>query len=251
MKLSAYVVTAEGILALSPAPGRREWMEQTPERFANRCLPLLMANQAGWFVTLTEDVEVEWNGRDGLGDVRVYGGERVKANVASHFGCGIVTFKLPFLFRTEPGYNLLARGPANLFKDGIAPLEGLIESDWSVAPFTMNWKITRPRLRIRFAAGDPVCQLVPQKRHELEAFEPDAMALDDDPAISTEYRQWRESRSKFIVDLAAREEEAVRAGWQRDYFLGRGPGDSAAPQHQTKMSLKGFRKRDGESGAGG
>lgn len=237
------MVTAESIVTLAPAPSRREWMERTPERFANRCLPLLMANQAGWFLHLTEPVEVEWNGRDGLGDVEVFAGDLAKGCVASHFGFGIVTFKLPYLFRTEPGYNLLARGPANLFKDGIVPLEGLVEADWSVAPFTMNWKITRPRHRVRFDAGEPICMVVPQRRHELEAFEPALMELNDDPAISKEYREWRESRSRFIGDLAAHEEEAVRAGWQRDYFLGRGPGERVAPQHQTKMSLAPFERK--------
>src|SRR5579871_5256413 len=113
MRLDAYEVTADPIVTLSPAPARRAWMDRTPERFANRCLPLMMANQAGWSVTLTEPVEVEWSGREGHGEVDVYGSARVKENVASHFGSGIVTFKLPYLFRTEPGYNLLARGPAN------------------------------------------------------------------------------------------------------------------------------------------
>src|SRR3712207_8402233 len=31
----------------------------------------------------------------------------------SHFGSGILTWNLPFLFRTPPGYNLHVRGPAN------------------------------------------------------------------------------------------------------------------------------------------
>jgi hypothetical protein len=243
VKLCAYVVTAESIVTLAPAPARREWMERTPERFANRCLPLLMANQAGWLLELTEPVEVEWNGRDGLRDVDVFGSDLVKTNVASHFGSGIVTFKVPYLFRTEAGYNLLARGPANLCKDGIAPLEGLVEADWSVAPFTMNWKLTRPRQRVRFEAGEPICLLVPQRRGELEGFEPVVMELDDDPKVSQEYREWRKSREGFIGDLAANDEEAVRAGWQRDYFLGRGPGEVTAAQHQTKMSLRPFVRR--------
>jgi hypothetical protein len=248
MKLCAYLVTPESIVTLAPAPGRRDWMEQTPERFANRCLPLLIANQAGWFLHLSEPVEVLWNGRNGNSDVEIFGSERVQANVASYFGSGIVTFKLPYLFRTEPGSNLLARGPANLWKDGIAPLEGVIEADWSVAPFTMNWKITRPGLRLRFEAGEPICMLVPQRRHELEAFEPELQGLDDDPAISREYREWRQSRDRFIGDLAALEKEAVRAGWQRDYFLGRGPGEVVADEHQTKLSLRPFVPRGGRGG---
>jgi hypothetical protein len=28
-------------------------------------------------------------------------------------------------------------------KDGLAPLEGIVEADWAVVPFTMNWKLIR------------------------------------------------------------------------------------------------------------
>ena len=64
--------------------------------------------------------------------------------VSSNFGYGIVTWYLPYLFRTSPGYNLWVRGPVNSPKDGIVPLEGLVETDWAEATFTVNWKITRP-----------------------------------------------------------------------------------------------------------
>ncbi len=237
MRLDAITVTDDCIVTLSPAPARRAWMDRTPERFANRCLPLMMANQAGWQVTLTEPVEVTWSGRDGHGEVEIAGSDRVKENVASHFGSGIVTFKLPFLIRTEPGYNLLARGPANLPRDGIAPLEGLIETDWSVAPFTMNWQITRPRVALRFEVGDAIALLVPVRRGELEGFMPRLSALDEDPETAAAYRAWREGREGFLRDLAEGEDLAVKAGWQRDYFLGRG-----AREHQTKMVLGGFER---------
>jgi Family of unknown function (DUF6065) len=35
---------------LVPASRERSWMNSTRKRCANRCLPLLMANQAGWLV---------------------------------------------------------------------------------------------------------------------------------------------------------------------------------------------------------
>ena len=44
--------------------------------------------------------------------------------MSSHFGYGILTWTLPYLFRTPPDWNLLARGPSNLPKDGIQALEG-------------------------------------------------------------------------------------------------------------------------------
>ena len=243
MKLEAYAVTADSIVTLAPAPARRAWMDRTPERFANRCLPLMIANQAGWMVTLTEPATVTWSGEGAIDGVEVTGSERVRGNVASHFGCGIVTFKLPFLFRTEPGYNLLVRGPANAPKDGIAPLEGVVEADWTIAPFTMNWQITRARTPIHFAAGEAVAMLVPARRGELEAFTPALRELDEDKQLGADYRAWRAGRDTFIEGLRVGEEGAVKAGWQRDYFPGKGPGERAAPEHQTKLVLGGFERR--------
>ena len=240
MRLDAYTLTADSIVTLAPSPARRAWMDRTPERFANRCLPLMIANQAGWLLTLTEPVEIAWSGRDGHGEVSVFGSDRVQENVASHFGSGIVTFKLPFLFRTEPGYNLLARGPANQPKDGLSPLEGLIETDWSFAPFTMNWQVTRPGVRLRFEVGEPVGLLVPARRGELEAFAPRRLALDDDAEIAAAYRAWRAGRDTFLRDLSTGQDAAVKAGWQRDYFRGRGADDREVPEHQTKLSLSDF-----------
>ncbi len=60
----------------------------------------------------------------------------------SMFGHGILTFHIPFLVRTHPGYNLLVRGPANMPRDGVSPLEGIVETDWAVATFTMSWQLT-------------------------------------------------------------------------------------------------------------
>ena len=42
------------------------------------------------------------------------------------------------------GWNTFVTGPMNGIKDGIAPLSGVIETDWSPYSFTMNWRFTRP-----------------------------------------------------------------------------------------------------------
>jgi hypothetical protein len=243
-ELVAYRLTdAPSIVSLAPAPATRRWMDDSSSRFAYRCLPLLMANQAGWFITLKEAVEVEWDGGEGSQALRIAGSLAVLANVVSHFGQGIVTFRLPYLFRTSPGRDLLVRGPANLFKDGASPLEGLVESDWSVAPFTMNWKITRPRHCIRFEAGEPIAMLVPSPRGDLERFAPSLSSLADDEALARRYRRWFEGRAAFLRDLDDDVPEAVAAGWQKDYFRGEGPGDTVALEHRTKLRLRPFVER--------
>ena len=74
-----------------------------------------------------------WNGGSEAGALVIEGAGEPSGTAVSHFGHGILTFPIPFLFRTPPGTTLLIRGPANAPKDAIAPLEGLVETDWAVA----------------------------------------------------------------------------------------------------------------------
>src|SRR5215210_2886065 len=123
LTLVAYRINRWPEMRLVTAPSSRDWMDATPNRFANRCLPLRIANQAGWFVLNSHALRVTWNGGNDLSDLEIEslnGEERYPAS--SHFGSGILTFNLPFLFRTPKGYNLHVRGPVNWPKDGAYPL---------------------------------------------------------------------------------------------------------------------------------
>jgi hypothetical protein len=76
---------------------------------------MLMADQAGWLVCNEVKAEVTWDGDDARGGLTVrYDGDSPAYAAMSHFGCGVVTWNLPLLFRTPPGYDLLVRGPAKL-----------------------------------------------------------------------------------------------------------------------------------------
>ena len=56
------------------------------------------------------------------------------------------------------------KGPANHIKDGIQPLEGIVETDWLMSTFTMNWKLTRICEWVSFKKDEPFCMLVPLPR---------------------------------------------------------------------------------------
>lgn len=227
---------------LWPAPGTRVWMERSPNKFANRCLPLLIANQSGWLLINTETVRLTWNGGDSTSDVVIdYDGDLPPLPAASHFGLGIVTWNLPYFFRTSPGWNLLVRGPANCPKDGIYPLEGVVETDWTDATFTMNWQLTRPGLTVTFERGEPLCMLVPQRRHDLERFRPAFRRLSDEPEVEAATQRWATSRERFLDDLAHEGTDARSRRWQRDYFEGRDVDtDERHAEHQTKLRLRPF-----------
>jgi hypothetical protein len=229
-----------------PAPRWRAWANATRDRFANRCLPILMADQAGWVIPSPAVVEVMWRGGDGIDQLEVSGESATSRCPAfSHFGHGILTWTIPFLFRTPPGYNLLVRGPANSPKDGIAPLEGLVETDWAMSPFTMNWKVTRPNALIRFEAGEPICMLVPQRRGELEAFMPVVIDLQDSAEINEHYRVWRKSRREFNARLKSGPVEEL---WQKHYFRGETPSGLRAQEHQTRLRLHTFDEAGADAG---
>ena len=239
--LIAYRSAETPALPLVPAAATRDWMAKTRNHFANRCLPLVVANQAGWFVLNTHDVTVTWDGRVHPDSLKLeYSNGAESSPARSHFGHGILTFILGYLFRTSPGYNLLARGPANWPKVGAYALEGLVETDWAVATFTMNWKLTMPGRPVKFEAGEPICMLVPQKRGELETIQPVVRDLKDESELKRQYKAWAESRQNFLADLMFPESEAREASWQKHYYRGTTIDETPAPEHQTKLTLKPF-----------
>lgn len=238
MELTAYLVGEP--IDLVPAPAFRPWLEAHPH--AKKCLPLTMANQSGWLLLNPVAFSARWDGGDSVSSVTLReegspAGNMVSAGVAcSHFGCGVLTFTVPFLFRSTPGWNLLLRGPANWPKDGIAPLESLVETDWAVATATMNWRFTRVG-RVSFDAGEPFGMIVPCKRGDLERWSPERRAIAECPTLEAEHAIWAMSRRDFNERLRTGDAE----GWQKHYTQGRSPGMAEAPRgHQTKRELKEF-----------
>ncbi|MFC0388771.1 DUF6065 family protein [Muricoccus vinaceus] len=219
---------------LRPAPARRDWMDATPQGFANRCLPLTMANAHGWEVVGEGAFEAWWNGGPNASDITIRTEREGRPAAVSHFGSGVLTFHIDMLFRTDPGYSLWVSGPTNTAKDGIAPLTGVVETDWSPATFTMNWRFTRPRHPVRFAPGEPLCLLFPIPRDLIERVRPAIRPLAADPALEAGYRGWSASRARFNAALKEPGSEARAQGWQRDYHRGR-IGETTAGDHVTRL----------------
>ena len=242
-----------------------EWQGASPYR----CLPLVLANQGGWLIRNSTSFTALWDGGYhqsclhldsglpapapppsvnvlGCSVVEVSQGYRSAPSARSvggahsHFGGGIVSFNIPYLFRTPPGINLWVKGPSNWIKDGAQALEAVLETDWMVASFTMNWKLTRPGYPVRFERGEPICMVVPVRRGLAEGLEPVSLPLQSCPDLQREYGAWEQKRNDFNAALAQHDPEAARRGWQRDYLRGLTAGGTAAPDHQTRLHLKEF-----------
>jgi Family of unknown function (DUF6065) len=156
-------------------------------------------------------------------------------HITSHFGYGIITWNIPYLFRTPPGYNLYVRGPANMFKDGIHPLDAVVESDWAVATFTMNWKFTCVGVPVSFKKHEPIAMIYPVQRGFVEEFQMIIESIDSIPETKLEYQAWSDSRDAFL--RAYNSSDQKRMIWEKDYFLGRKLAGQQFEHHQVAVQL--------------
>ncbi len=106
---------------------------------------------------------------------------------------------------------------ANSPKDGIVALDGIIETDWAHATFTMNWRFTRA-CTVEFAVGEPICLFFPIQRGALEMFRGEFRMLESNREFEIQFRQWSASRDRFLLDLQGGRPEALAQGWQKDYM---------------------------------
>lgn len=176
-------------IRIAPAAVRRDWMDKTQQRSAYRCLPLNIANAHGWVILNGVPIMVEWNGADGVDAITIKSlDDSASQTAASIFGSGVLTFPVDGLFRTDPGYDLMVMGPANAPKDAIQPLTGIVETDWSPFPFTMNWKFTRPHAPVTFERDEPICMIFPMARGLVEAVEPEFRLFENEPQSWNRFR---------------------------------------------------------------
>lgn len=238
---TAYVIDGHEV-RIRPAAAERPWMDESDQRFAYRCLPLNIANTHGWEILCTSGFSAIWDGGRTKDAIAIKTMSPHPPPSISHFGNGVLTFHVPCLFRTDPGIDLYVTGPVNRPKDGIAPLTGIVETDWSPYTFTMNWLFTRPHHEVRFEAGEPFCQVFPIQRGPLEELSPRIRRLSEQPDLEREHNLWSESRNTFNAELAVPGSKAVQDQWQKTYFRGLMPsGRPAAEGHRSRLRLRPFK----------
>lgn len=228
---------------LQPASSTREWMDNTQEKFAYRCLPLAIANAHGWEILSPCKFQVVWNGNINI--------EAINFNIAkedmyhtggpcSIFGHGILTFHIAGIFRTSPGWNLFISGSPNFPKDSVYPLTSVVETDWSVFTFTMNHKIMRSNTIITYEKDEPICFIFPVPRGNLSKVEPKIKLMSEDPYLEEQFSKWQSSRDKFHADVKVNPKFG-RESWQKHYFQGHNmDGKEPITDHETKLRLKSF-----------
>jgi hypothetical protein len=228
---------------IRPAEPTRAWMDATPAAFAYRCLPLNIANAHGWEILTPAGFSAYWRGGSGTEDVIIRSDKDMPSASApvSLFGQATLTVHIQGLFRTPPGWNLFAGGSPNSAKEGIAPLSGVIETDWSPYTFTMNWRFLRRNHWVRFEAGEPICFIQPVQRDALERMNPKFVALNDNPEAARQFAEWSQSRNAFQAKVAEEPPATNTDQWQKRYYRGLDMDDKpGVPDHQARLRLKPF-----------
>jgi hypothetical protein len=243
-ELVAYYFGETARIDIVPAERSREWMLKTTKSFANRCLPLLMANESGWWLRNRNAFTATWNGGAGATDTEIVFDSATApgGGPKSSFGYGIISWTIACVFRTPPGVDLLVRGPANLPKDGASALEGLVETDWIEATFTMNWKLTRPGLEVRFDQGEPFAMVLPQGRVDLERYTPLLRPLSEEPELHRRVSAWNERRKTEKIRAFAAEHVPELGGpnWDGSYMRGEHGDGSQFAGHRVRRGLRAF-----------
>jgi hypothetical protein len=239
-RLVCYAVN-EFVPKIVAARPERDWMDAQPNRHPYRCLPLAVANAYGWHLLCPAPIEIDWNGGPGADDLKIRAlkpmGRLVETFCRSVFCFGIVTMHINYIFQTDPGWDLLATGPANSPKDNAYPLTGIIETSWLPYPFTMNWQVLRPG-RVSFEEDEPFCSIVPIQKNAVLECRPEIRPLSDDPELEAQAKAWRTERFHFNARFYSGDPEARRQGWSKRYFLGERMDGTPVDGHVNKLRLK-------------
>lgn len=229
-------------------PGRqeRDWMERAQNKWPYRCLPLTIANTSGWEVLSPCSFSIYYNGLLEKEDIKIICNDdypHFSSFVKSHFSNGVVTFDLGYVVRSEPGWSTWVMGPPNFAKHGIAPLSGLVETDWLPYTFTMNWLLTAPGV-VHFEKGEPFCFLTLVQDKLLDDIEPEILPIAADPELQAQQENWAKSRDEYQKALNAGDPAAKKeGGWQKYYYKGKIVGeDETIQDHVIKRRLSGVQK---------
>jgi hypothetical protein len=220
------------LFQIVPMELKRDWMKDTQDSYAYRCTPMNVANQYGWYVLCPEDFSATWLGDEGTEGVSIRYKDNQNLDFAkSEFGHGVLTISVDFVLRTEPNISTYIRGVPNFIKDGIQPLDAIVETDWLPFTFTYNFKFTR-HARVEFKKGEPLFSFFPIIRDFAEGSEIYTTTIDSDPVFLKQYLEYSGSRDHYL--------KHNDGSFQKFYKDAKDPsGNSYNPtNHKPKISFK-------------
>lgn len=227
---------------IRPCKPTRQWMDNVPQKYIYRCIPMVAANTMGWEILNPVETTLLWDGESSNTSLTSTPTSANAFAATSHFGCGIATWYLPFLFRTSPELGLVVTGPANHDRNDAVPLDAFVRTDWLPFPFTMNWRLLNKNTPVTFKANEPICRIYPFPIALLENTKLEIHSLAEDPAFMADVEKWGQTRQKNVEKQQADAQNWLKTGeeptgdgvWNSQYVRARArdTGDTFSP-HQT------------------
>ncbi|MGB0907638.1 MAG: DUF6065 family protein [Maricaulaceae bacterium] len=209
--LRAHIIDGVDIqpeMYIRPAQVRRDWMDEVPESYIYRCIPLLAANTMGWELLNPVESRVLWDGGMAAENLKTITRKPGQFTASSHFGSGIVTWYIPFLFRTPPELGLYVTGPANHEHNHAVPLDAFVRTDWLPFPFTLNWRVTHENTPVTFKTGEPLARIMPFPISLIDNTQLEIAQLANDPGFAADVKNFGVARKK---NVETQQENAVSA----------------------------------------
>jgi hypothetical protein len=208
-------------------------MDKTQEKYAYRCLPMVIANQHSWDALCPSDIKLAWEGDDSFDGIRIEYLEPSEFKFASSlFGYGIVTFHVDFVLQTEENICIYVKGPANYPRVKLYPLEGIVETNWLPFTFTSNWKFTEPG-EIIITKGEPLFSFFPVNTNLIEEHIIEKQNINSNQEFKVRYDNYADSRT-----LHNKNGKTNGASWQKNYMKGLDPFDNSIHKnHKTKLKV--------------
>jgi len=228
------------------SPPKRDWMDDVPSGYIYRCIPMLAANTMGWELLNPEKTILKWDGGERIENIQIECENRGRFTAGSHFGSGIVTWYVPFLFKTSPDLGLYVCGPANHEKTDARPLDAFIRTDWLPFPFTMNWKMNYKDRAVTFAKGEPIARIMPFPLMLIDETQLEITALSSDPGFKAEVMAFGKARAANVAAARANIAKADATGempsqtgvYNAKYVRAKGTSADGQKPHQTIFNPK-------------
>lgn len=212
----------EGISAnISQLNIKRDWMDNTFEKHAYRCLPVSSANNIGLGISFPEDISFVW---DGITDtspnhIKILKGEKYcslgRANAT-------LSFNTELYIRTENNISMLHMPVPNLFVDGIEAYTTIISTSFFNSPFPSAIRITSPNKIITIKANQPIACIMPISLSNLNNFDININSLNKFPVAT----------AKEVISKSKR--KLIKGIWTDYYRDGVDPNGNLIGFHEVK-----------------
>ena len=213
---------------------KRDWMDDTYNKHAYRCLPVSAANVNGWEIILQKEVRVIWEGGNSIPRITNSDSDGVTVEyenrvIADCNKVGMIDFRLAWVFQTDPGYETWLMGSPNYFVDGAVALSAVLPSSWWPDETQFNWKITKINEEVIFPEGTPIAFFFVYK-NELEDITISTKNLWEDQELFQARKSYNEAKMNKMIEKPWTWMNGIRTGLNEK-------GEIIGPRHEGHIIL--------------